>query len=120
MNLSIQKDFHLDSIFCCSDEEKRKMYHSTSVKNLQQIPKLFSNNDEEQIHDIMSSLLDKIDKEDSNESSIKLFNASALTHRHRVSSETNEDLFQSLDDCKHSSGILVDEKDAQSRKDFIL
>ncbi len=100
------------------------MYHSISLKSLHQSPTILSNNDEEQIRDLISSLVDKIDKEmnNSNDLSVKLFNASSISH-HRISSDNNEDLFQTLDDCKHSIGILVDDQDVPSRKnlfDFIF
>ena len=97
-----------------SDEEKRKMCHSTSIKNLHQSSTVLLNNDDEQIRDLMTSLLDQIDK-GTNDSTYILFNASS-TNRHRASSDNNDDLFQSLDSCKHSSGILVDEKELSSRK----
>jgi flagellin-like hook-associated protein FlgL len=96
------------------------MYHSISLKSLHQSsPTILSNNDEEQIRDLISSLVDKIDKEmnNSNDLSVKLFNASSISH-HRISSDNNEDLFQTLDDCKHSIGILVDDQDVPSRKDL--
>jgi hypothetical protein len=69
----------------------------------------------------MSSLLDQIDKENDSsvDSSLMLFNASSHS-RHRVSTDINEDLFQSFDDYKHSTGILVDDKEIISRKfDFL-
>ncbi len=102
------------------DEEKRNMCHSISIKNLHQSTTILSNNDEEQIHDLMSSLLDKIDKErnSSTESSFILFNASS-NNRHHTSSDPIEDLFPSLDDYKHSSGILVDDKDLPLRKFYV-
>jgi len=107
------------------DEEKRKMCHSISIKNLHQSSTISTNNDEEQqLQDVISSLLDKIDKEinSSNDSRHVLFNAS---HNYRrKSSDTqlldNENLFHSLDDYKHSIGILVDDKDIASRKYYIL
>jgi len=107
------------------DEEKRKMCHSISIKNLHQSSTISTNNDEEQqLQDVISSLLDKIDKEinSSNDSCHVLFNAS--NNYRRKSSDTqlldNENLFHSLDDYKHSIGILVDDKDIASRKYYIL
>ena len=62
------------------------MYHSTSVKHSQQNQSINClNTDEEQIHDLMTSLLDKIDKESnpsmSNNTCI-LFDASSALQRH--------------------------------------
>jgi hypothetical protein len=97
------------------------MCHSISVKNLHQSTTILSNIDEEAIRDLMSSLLDQIDKENDSsvDSSLMLFNASSHS-RHRVSTDINEDLFQSFDDYKHSTGILVDDKEIISRKlDFL-
>ncbi|CAF1378998.1 unnamed protein product [Adineta steineri] len=96
------------------DEEKRKMCHSSSIKNIHQCSTTSMNNDEEQVHDLMSSLLDKIDKEfnSSIDTSRMLFNASSANQR-RISTD-NEDLFYSLDGVKHSSGILINDKDIPS------
>jgi len=108
--------------FFIRDEEKRKICHSISLKNLHQYSTILSNNnDEEQIHDLISLLVDKIDKEmnNSNDFSVKLFNVSSI-NRHRILSDNNEDLFQTFDDCKHSIGILVDDKDIPSRKDYFI
>lgn len=118
---SSMKYFSKTSFFFIRDEEKRKMYHSISLKNLQQLPITLSNNDEEQIHELISTLVDNIDKEmsDSNGPSVMLFNASS-NNRHRVSSENNDDLLQSFDECKHSSGILVDDKDIISCKNYFI
>ncbi|UJR14093.1 hypothetical protein I4U23_001089 [Adineta vaga] len=99
------------------DEEKRKMCHSSSIKSLHQCP---LNTDDEQIHELMSSLLDTIDKENNTipvDTSRMLFNASASTHRHKSSDHElfdNDDLFYSLDGHKHSSGILINESDIPS------
>ncbi len=111
-------------LFCyifIRDEEKRKICHSISLKSLHQYSTILSNNDEEQIRDLISLLVDKIDKEmnTSNDFSVKLFNASSI-NRHRILSDNNEDLFQTFDDCKHSIGILVDDKDIPSRKDYFI
>ncbi len=93
------------------------MCHSISIKNIHRSSSIISNNNEEEIHDLMLSLLDKIDKEInlSNDTSCMLFDASS-NNRHRISSDNNDDLFQVFDDCKHSSGILVDEKNLSPRK----
>lgn len=107
----------MNFIFFIRDEEKRKMCHSISIKNIHRSSSIISNNNEEEIHDLMLSLLDKIDKEInlSNDTSCMLFDASS-NNRHRISSDNNDDLFQVFDDCKHSSGILVDEKNLSPRK----
>jgi hypothetical protein len=135
-----------------SDEEKRKHCHSTSVKNLQHCPTNHTlNTDEEQIHELMSSLLDKIDKElnpsISTDSCCKIFNASSTIQHHiSINSSDNDksdsydndaflpipindsisddslqfsnDLFQSLDDYKHSIGILLDDDNDTVNKNF--
>ncbi|CAF3957022.1 unnamed protein product [Rotaria sp. Silwood2] len=121
------------------DEEKRKMYHSTSVKNFQySLTHPTMDTDEEEIHDLMSCLLDKIDKE-LNPSSISnetcmLFNAASTIKRQMslnssdnnyndetfLPTSTNDnflddslqfsnDILQPLDDYKHSIGILLDD-----------
>ncbi|CAF2985343.1 unnamed protein product [Rotaria sp. Silwood2] len=102
------------------DEEKRKMCHSTSIKNLDQSTTIFSNNDEQEVHETMSSLLDQIDKElnSSTDSSFVLFNASSHVRR-SISADNQifhyEDLFHSFDDSKHSIGVLIDDKDLSSQ-----
>ncbi|CAF1235444.1 unnamed protein product [Adineta ricciae] len=99
------------------DEEKRKMCHSSSIKNLL---KYSVNSDEEQVHELMTSLLDKIDKEYNTEpvdTSNMLFNASASAHRRTSPAQQlleNDDLCYSLDGHKHSSGILISENDVPS------
>lgn len=101
-----------------SDEEKRKMCHSSSIKNLL---KHSVNSDEEQVRELMASLLDKIDKEYNTEpadTSRMLFNASASAHRHTSPEQQlleNDDLCYSLDGHKHSSGILISENDVLPR-----
>ncbi|CAF3433047.1 unnamed protein product [Rotaria socialis] len=96
------------------EEEKRKMCHSTSIKGLEQAATLVSNNDEDDIHDIMSLLLDKIEKELEDaptDPSRVLFDISSISSRRKSSEKQilkNEDLFQSSDDHQHSIGILVD------------
>ncbi|CAF0771607.1 unnamed protein product [Rotaria sordida] len=123
------------------DEEKRKMCHSTSVKNLHySLTHPTLNIDQVEIHDLMSCLLDKIDKE-LNPSSIsnetyKLFDAASINKRqislnstdNNYNDETflpistndnvlddslqySNDLFQPLDDYKHSIGILLNDDD---------
>jgi hypothetical protein len=96
------------------------MCHSTSIKNLHQSTTILSNNDEEQISDLMSFLLDNIDKKmnSSIDSPIMLFNASS-NNRHRISSDNTDDFLFSFDDSKHSIGVLVDDKDITSRKYFV-
>ena len=104
-----------------SDEEKRKMCHSSSIKNLL---KHSVNSDEEQVHELMTSLLDTIDKEYNTEAvdtSCMLFNASASAHRYASPAQQlveNDDLCYSLDGHKHSSGILISENDVPSRTEF--
>ncbi|CAF0960335.1 unnamed protein product [Rotaria sordida] len=101
------------------DEEKRKMCHSTSLKNFHQSTTILSNNDEHEIHEIMSSLLDHIDKELnlSTDLGVMLYNVSSNIQR-RISSDNqsfhHEDLFHSFDDSKHSIGVLIDDKDLSS------
>lgn len=98
------------------------MCHSTSIKILQQTATLVSNNDEDDIHDIMSSLLDKIEKELEDipaDPSCVLFDISSISSRRKSSEKQilkNEDLFQSSDDHKHSIGILVDVDDIPLRE----
>ncbi|CAF4662254.1 unnamed protein product [Rotaria sp. Silwood1] len=130
------------------DEEKRKMYHSTSLKSFQHSLKHPTiNKDEEDIHDLMSCLLDKIDKE-LNPSSISnetymLFNAASTIKRqmslnspdNNYNDETflptptednflddslqlSNDLLQPLDDYKHSIGILLDDDDDDNDKNI--
>jgi hypothetical protein len=122
------------------------MCHSTSVKNFQHNQSNRPlNTDEEQIHDLMISLLDKIDKElnpsASTDTCCVLFNASS-TMQHHISKnsldnnnnnnyhddnvflptssdeidfenslEVSNDLFEPLDDYKHSIGILHNDND---------
>jgi len=114
------------------------MYRSTSVKNFQyNQPNTPLNTDQEQIHDLMISLLDKIDKElnplTSTDNCRVLFNASSTIQRHSLdnnnnnnyhddniflptstdkndfdnSLEVSNDLFEPFDDYKHSIGILL-------------
>jgi hypothetical protein len=118
------------------------MYHSTSVKNPSHCPtNSILNTDEEQIHELMSSLLDRIDKELNppilTDTCCKIFDASSAIQRHisknSLDNNTNNfdddtylpiptndslledslqfsnDLFQSLDDYKHSIGILLED-----------
>ena len=106
------------------DEEKRRMVHSSSVKSLQRCAMKSFNSDEEKIQDLLSSLIDRIEKDvDSSrpapESPLLLFNAASAVHR-AVSTDTEffstssldgHDVLQSLDDYKHSVGVLFDEKD---------
>jgi hypothetical protein len=103
------------------------MCHSISVKNLQHNQNNISlNTDEQQIHDLMIFLLDKIDKELNTTDTCMLFNASSNLQRHlsKNSSDKNQtflpipqnenyfdDSFQPLDDYKHSLGILLDDQD---------
>jgi hypothetical protein len=96
------------------------MCHSISIKNLHHSSPILLTNDDEEIHVLMSSLLDKIDKEinSSTDASFMLFNASSSS-RHHTSSE-NDELFSSPDDWKNSSGILIDESDIPSRKFLII
>jgi hypothetical protein len=91
------------------------MCHSISIKNLHHSSPILLNHEDEEIHVLMSLLLDKVDTEinSSNDTSLMLFNASSSS-RHHTSSE-NEDLFSSPDDWKNSSGILIDESDIPSR-----
>jgi hypothetical protein len=91
------------------------MCHSISIKNLHHSSPILLNHEDEEIHVLMSLLLDKVDTEinSSNDTSLMLFNASS-SGRHHTSSE-NEDLFSSPDDWKNSSGILIDESDIPSR-----
>jgi hypothetical protein len=110
------------------------MCHSISIKNLQHnqnhIP---LNTDEQQIHDLMISLLDKIDKELNPTDTCILFDASSNSQRHLSknssdidnkclaipqnetylddSLQISNDSFRPLDDYKHSLGILLDDKD---------
>jgi len=116
-----------------SDEEKRKLYRSTSVKHAQDsLTHTILNTDEAEIHNLMSSLLDRIDKElnpfISSDTCCMLFNASTIQrHISQNSSYNNhddngflptatddifsDDLCQPLDDYKHSIGILLDDND---------
>ncbi len=111
-----------------SDEEKRKLYRSTSVKHAQDcLTNTILNTDETEIHNLMSSLLDRIDKELnpslSSDTCCMLFNASTI-QRHisqnydddgflptATDDIFSDDLFQPLDDYKHSIGILLDDND---------
>ncbi len=95
------------------------MYHSTSVKNLQNNPNNPPlNTDDEQIHDLMIYLLDKIDKELNPTDTCMLFNASSTLQRHSSKNSSDKDhrflpIPQNetyLDDYKHSLGILIDDK----------
>ena len=100
------------------------MFHSISIKNTHQSKTVLSINDEEQVRETISSLLDKIDKETnlSSNSPVLLFNVSTnISHRTSPESQflSEENLFQSSDDYKHSMGILVDEKDISSRKSHL-
>ncbi|CAF0829258.1 unnamed protein product [Adineta steineri] len=127
------------------DEEKRKMCHSTSVKHAHYCSTNKTlNSDEEEIQQLMSSLLDQIDKEfnpsASDDTCCMLFNAATSTIQRHLSKDSTEnsyndddddddddptylpteiidnslqysnDLFQALDDYKHSIGILSDDK----------
>jgi len=102
-----------------SEEEKRKLCHSTSIKNLQPI---VSNSDDKQVQEVLNSLVEKVDRDlnpstddDDASSSFVLFNASAS--RQRISSaDIHDDLFQSFEDSKHSKGILVDENELSLRR----
>ena len=103
------------------DEEKRKMCHSTSIKNLQPSSIIAGQSDED-IHELMSTLLDKIDRDNnpSEETSKMLFNLSSSTSHQRLSSSSNDELVHPLDEWKHSGGILVEQKDVPTRKSNIL
>lgn len=115
------------------------MCHSISVKNSQhnQITPTF-NTDEEQIHDLMQSLLDKIDKELNPSNSTDthvLFDASSSIQRYHSKPSTDnnnnydndtflpmpndenslEDAFQPLDDYKLSIGILHNDNDENNQ-----
>lgn len=136
---------NLELIFCLiSDEEKRKMYHSTSIKTSQyQLIDSMLNTDEKEIQELMSWLLDKVDKElnppTSNETCCVLFDAASTIHRQKsiifpnnnytdeiyLNEATDNTIFnddltmensllQPLDEYKHSLGILLDE---ESNKD---
>lgn len=100
------------------DEEKRKMCHSTSIKDLHPSSPILPSKSDDDIHALMSTILDKIDRDihPSEDTSMMLFNISSSTSHHRLSSDSNDELFQSLDEWKHSGGILVDQKDVPTRK----
>ncbi len=124
-----------------SDEEKRKMYRSISVKSSHHNqPNTSLNTDEEQIHDLMMTILDKIDKElnpSTSTDTCMIFNASSALQHHvsKNSSDNNhfdddtflpiptndhfvDDSFQSLDDYKHSIGILLDNNDDDNQNRY--
>lgn len=101
------------------------MCHSTSVKNIHQVERLLSNNDDEEIRAVMSSILDTIEKEiDSLEDSTRiLFDISSVSSRRKSSEKqifNTENSFQSSDDYKHSLGVLVDVDDMSTRKYLFL
>ena len=101
------------------------MCHSSSIKTLHQSSTISLNNDEEQIRDLISSLIDKIDKDMniSDDTNFVLFNASSNTRRRLLSDKqtlNNDDMCQSIDEHKHSHGILIDDEDMPSRKGFFL
>jgi hypothetical protein len=60
------------------------MCHSISIKNLHHSSPILLNHDDEEINVLMSSLLDKVDKEidSSNNESFMLFNASSSSRHH--------------------------------------
>jgi len=111
-----------------SDEEKRKNYHSTSVRQSQQ--NQFNQplkSDSEQIHELMTNLLDKIVTELSPPTdTFKLFDAasslqrrlsknildeqSALPSLDEDDDDNIENAFQPLDEYRHSIGILLDDE----------
>ena len=106
------------------DEEKRRMVHSISVKSLQRCAIKTSSSDEEQIRDLLSSMIGQIEKEaepsqPSPESPLLLFDVASPVHRavstdlefYPTSSIDGQDLFQPLDDYKHSVGVLFEDKD---------
>lgn len=106
------------------DEEKRRMVHSTSVKNLQRCAIKSSSSAEEQIRDLLSSMISRIEKDAepshlSPESPLLLFDVASPVHRavstdlelYPTSSIDGQDLFQPLDDYKHSVGVLCEDKD---------
>jgi hypothetical protein len=98
------------------------MCHSSSIKTLHQSSAISLNNDEEQIRDLISSLIDKIDKDMniSDDTNFVLFNASSNTRRRLLSDKQtlDNDVYQSVDDHKHSHGILINDEDMPSRKKF--
>jgi hypothetical protein len=104
------------------------MCHSTSIKNLHQCSIISSNNDDEDIRDLLSLLIDQVDTDTNttNDTGLVLFNASSNSRRqrlsHRQSSDNDELLFQPADDYKHSTGILIHDGDLTARKNssFLL
>ncbi|CAF0893615.1 unnamed protein product [Adineta ricciae] len=116
------------------EEGKRKMCHSTSIKQAQRCPeKPLLTSDEEEIRHLMSSLLDKIEKElNSSDTHFVLFDAtSSKVQRHLSKTSSNhtcetddeafassartdsfsDDSFHPFDEYKHSLGILLDENE---------
>ncbi|CAF3754411.1 unnamed protein product [Rotaria socialis] len=125
------------------DEEKRKTFHSISIKNYQYNRKISGlNTDDEEIRDLMSWMLDKIDKElkpsTSNDECCVIFDAASTIKRHMsmdcsdsnynddpflpaptdASLENLNDLFQPIDDYKHSLGILLDDDNSHTNTNF--
>lgn len=94
------------------------MCHSSSIKDLHVFP---TKNDDEHVQELLSSILDTVDRESHSptDGSRVLFNAAAHARR-RTSSDRqladSGDHFYSLDGQKHSSGILIDESDVPPRK----
>ncbi|CAM4817426.1 unnamed protein product [Rotaria magnacalcarata] len=125
------------------DEEKRKTFHSISIRNYQYNRKNSGlNTDDEEIHDLMSWMLDKIDKElkpsTANDECCIIFDA-ASTMKRQMSmdcsdSNYNDDpflaapmddslenlnnLFQPIDDYNHSLGILLDDDNSHANTDL--
>ncbi|UJR33075.1 hypothetical protein I4U23_020534 [Adineta vaga] len=129
------------------DDEKRKMWHSTSVKHAQLHSKSpVSISDEEEIQYLMTSLLDKIDKELNSskvtDTQCKLFDTTtSKLQRNRsktLSGQTydtadddndafrpsvrtgslSDDSYQPFDEYKHSLGILLNDNEKNVNKTF--
>lgn len=90
------------------------MCHSTSIKNLHPSSSAIAGQSDEDVNELMTTILDKVDQ--NTETSKMLFNVSSSTTHPRRSSDSNDELGHSLDEWKHSGGILVEEKDVPTRK----
>lgn len=93
------------------------MCHSTSIKNLHPSSSVIAGQSDEEVNELMSTILDKVDQD--TDTSKMLFNVSSSTSHPRRSSDSNDELVHPLDEWKHSGGILVEEKDVPTRKFYI-
>lgn len=93
------------------------MAQSTSIKNLYQTTTTkIIDSDEEQIKEIMHSIIDQIEKKTDNETvPLVLFDASSAAHRALTPDQSypllSDDLVSTIDIQKHSTTILFDSKD---------